>query len=32
MRPGFLFGVIVGIAGVFVYHKFVSPLPGGKGR
>lgn len=30
MRPGFLFGVVVGVVGVYAWHKFVSPLPGGK--
>lgn len=30
MRPGFLMGVLVGVAGVWAFHKFVSPLPGGK--
>ena len=28
MRPGFGWGVIVGIAGVWAYHHFVKPLPG----
>lgn len=31
MRPGFMWGVIVGVAGVYAWHKFVKPLPGGKG-
>lgn len=30
MKPGFLAGVVVGVAGVWAWHKFVSPLPGGK--
>jgi hypothetical protein len=30
MRPGFFMGVIVGVAGVFLYHKFAGPIPGGK--
>jgi hypothetical protein len=30
MRPGFLWGVIVGVAGVWAFHKFMGPLPGGK--
>lgn len=30
MRLGFWSGIVVGVAGVWVYHKFVSPLPGGK--
>lgn len=30
MRLGFWSGVIAGVGGVWLYHKFVSPLPGGK--
>lgn len=30
MRPGFLWGVLVGVAGVWAFHRFVSPLPGAK--
>jgi hypothetical protein len=30
MRPGFLMGVLVGVAGVWAFHKFAGPLPGGK--
>lgn len=30
MRPGFLMGVLVGVAGVWAWHHFASPLPGGK--
>lgn len=30
MRLGFWSGVVVGVAGVWAYHKFVNPLPGGK--
>lgn len=30
MRPGFLMGVLVGVAGIWLYHKFAGPLPGGK--
>jgi hypothetical protein len=30
MRPGFLMGVLVGVAGVWAFHKFMGPLPGGK--
>lgn len=29
MRSGFLTGVITGMVGVWVYHHFVRPLPGG---
>lgn len=28
---GFWGGVAVGVIGVFVFHKFVRPLPGAKG-
>lgn len=28
MRPGFLWGVIVGVGGVWAWHHFVKPLPG----
>lgn len=30
MRSGFWTGVLVGVGGVWAYHKFVKPLPGGK--
>lgn len=30
MKPGFLWGVAVGVAGVWAWHKFVAPLPGAK--
>lgn len=30
MRPGFLMGVLVGVAGLWAFHKFMGPLPGGK--
>lgn len=26
----FIFGVVVGLAGVWAYHHFVHPLPGAK--
>lgn len=29
MRHGFVSGVVVGMLGVWVYHHFVRPLPGG---
>jgi hypothetical protein len=29
MRSGFVWGVVVGVAGVWAWHKFVRPLPGG---
>lgn len=25
-------GIIVGVAGVWLFHHFVSPVPGGKGQ
>lgn len=28
MPMNFWTGVIVGVAGVYVFHRFVSPLPG----
>ncbi len=30
MPSGFFMGLLVGIAGVWAYHKFLGPLPGGK--
>jgi hypothetical protein len=30
MPMNFYTGVIVGVAGVWLFHKFVSPIPGGK--
>lgn len=30
MKPGFIWGVIVGIGGVWAWHAFAKPLPGGK--
>jgi hypothetical protein len=30
MRLGFGWGFIAGIGAVYLYHRFVSPLPGGK--
>lgn len=29
---GHLMGFVAGVAAVFVYHKFVKPLPAGKGQ
>jgi len=29
-RPGFLWGLVIGVAGVWAYHRFIAPLPGGK--
>lgn len=29
MRPGFWWGVILGVGGTWAFHKFVKPLPGG---
>lgn len=26
MRPGFLWGVAIGVAGVWAFHRFVKPL------
>jgi hypothetical protein len=31
MQPGFFWGLILGVAGVWAYHRFLGPLPGGKG-
>ena len=31
MRFGVWGGVIVGVAGVYLYHRYVSPLPSKKG-
>lgn len=31
MRAGFWTGVLVGVVGVYAYHRFVSPLPGKRG-
>jgi hypothetical protein len=31
MRPGFLWGVVVGVVGVYAFHRFVKPLPGKAG-
>lgn len=28
MNRSFVWGVIVGVGGVWAYHRFVSPLPG----
>lgn len=30
MSSQFLWGVAVGVAGVYAYHHFMRPLPGGK--
>lgn len=30
MSSQFVWGVAAGVAGVYVYHHFVRPLPGGK--
>jgi hypothetical protein len=30
MRAGFWTGVLVGVAGVYLYHRFVGQIPGGK--
>lgn len=27
MRPGFIWGVVVGIGGTWVWHAFVRPMP-----
>ena len=31
MRLGFWGGVLLGVAGVYVYHRYVNPLPSKKG-
>lgn len=31
MRLGFWGGVIVGVTGVYLYHRFVNPIPGKRG-
>ena len=31
MKHGFVWGLAAGVAGVWAYHHFVSPLPGAKG-
>jgi hypothetical protein len=28
MRPGFLWGVLFGVAGMWAFHAFIKPLPG----
>jgi len=28
----FWYGVIVGVAAPIIYHKYVKPIPGGKGQ
>lgn len=30
MSKGFVTGAVVGVLGVWVFHHFVSPIPGGK--
>ena len=30
MSNQFLWGMLVGVAGVYVFHHFVKPLPGAK--
>lgn len=30
MNRSFVWGVLVGVGGVWAFHKFVKPLPGGK--
>lgn len=30
MKPGFVWGVIIGVGGTWAFHKWVRPLPGGK--
>jgi len=27
MRPGFVWGVVVGVAGTWAWHAFVKPMP-----
>lgn len=31
MRPGFLWGLIVGVGAMWAFHAFVKPLPGKNG-
>lgn len=31
MRPGFLMGLLVGVAGLWAFHRFVSPIQGKAG-
>ena len=31
MRHGFWTGVVVGVVGVYAFHKFVKPIPGKNG-
>lgn len=31
MKPGFVWGLVAGIGGTWAFHKWVRPLPGGKG-
>lgn len=31
MNRSFVWGVIVGVGGVWAYHHFVKPMPGAKG-
>lgn len=30
LRPNFLIGVVVGVAGVAAYHRWVKPMPSTK--
>lgn len=32
MNRSFVWGVLVGVGGVWAFHKFVKPLPGGKSQ
>lgn len=32
MNRSFVWGVVVGVAGVWAFHRFVKPIPGGKGQ
>lgn len=29
-KHGFIVGIVVGVAGVWMYHHFIHPLPGAK--
>jgi hypothetical protein len=30
MNGKFVWGVVIGVAGVWAWHKWINPLPGGK--
>jgi hypothetical protein len=31
MRPGFLWGLVVGLGAMWAWHAFIRPLPGKQG-